>query len=284
MLVNLSYIKLKTNIIDTYTKSKKGWLNKDVEWDRLKNVLSSSKVQFSPYQFRNGVKTDFNWSNDKQDLLVFDVDDGLSLAECQKMFKRYKYLIGTTKSHQANKKGVVCDRYRLCIPAINIPREKEVYFKMLSLLVDFNDEQTEHGTGAFLGNDDAIIIYNEGKLLDCHKASLLAEQQIASEKVEKASIDRDLIPNYGGNNTIELIKKELTFEIVVDVLESVGYEVKANKFRLRDEERTDSATINYKSLVVKDFGSGWFGDIFSVLEEYQDMKLSEAIRYVSNYV
>ena len=160
MTVNISYIKLKKNVTDEYNKTKKNWLNKDVEFDRLCNVLNNSKIQFSPYTFRNGFKTDFNWSNDKQDLLVFDIDDGLSLAEAQKMFKRYKYLIGTTKSHQVSKKSVICDRYRLCLPAINIPRDKDIYFRMLSLLVPFNDEQTEIGTGAFLGNDDAIIIYN----------------------------------------------------------------------------------------------------------------------------
>ena len=284
MIVNISYLKLKGKVIENYTKTKSGWLNKQVEWSRLKNVLSNSKIQFSPYAFRNGVKTDFNWSNDKQDLLVFDVDDTLSLSECQRMFKSYKYLIGTTKSHQSSKKGVICDRYRLCIPAINIPTEKEVYFRMLSLLVNFNDEQTEHGTGAFLGNDNAIIIYNEGKLLDCHKASMLAAEQIKSEKVEKVKLDRDLLPNYS-NNSIRDIKEQLTFEIVVDILESVGYEVAKNKFRIRDDENTASATINYKTLYVRDFGDDTVGgDIFDILVKHHEMNIRDAMKYVSQYI
>ena len=283
MTVEISYIKLKSNIIDSYRQTKKGWIQKTVEWDKLKNVLSNSKIQFSPYSFRLGYKTDFNWSNDKQDMLVFDVDDGLTIPQCQSMFKSYKYLIGTTKSHRQLKKGIICDRYRLCIPAINIPTEKDVYFKMLSLLVDFNDEQTEHGTGAFLGNDNAIIIYNDGKLLDCHKASILAKKQLESEKIEKASVDLDLMPSYG-NNKLEVIKEQLTFEIVVDVLNSAGYEVKGNKFKLREDERTNSATINYKSLVIKDYGDGWFGDVFAVLVEYQGFSFKDAMRYVSKFI
>ncbi len=49
MLVNLSFIKLSGDVKDNYTKTLKGFRNKDVEWSRLKNVLSNSKVQFTPY-------------------------------------------------------------------------------------------------------------------------------------------------------------------------------------------------------------------------------------------
>jgi len=98
MIISISYIKLKGKIVDNYSSSKSGWLSKSVEWSRLKNVLSNSNIQFSPYTFRNGYKTDFNWSNDNQDLLIFDIDDELTIPECQKMFKKYSYLIGTTKS------------------------------------------------------------------------------------------------------------------------------------------------------------------------------------------
>jgi len=285
MIVNISYLKLKGKVIDNYEKSKKGWLSKSVEWCKLKNVLSNSNVQFSPYSFRNGFKTPFNWSNDKQDMLIFDIDEDLSIAECQKMFSKFTYLIGTTKSHQVKKKGLICDRYRLCIPAINIPREKDIYFRMLSLIVPFNDGQTETTTGAFLGNDDAIIIYNEGKLLDCHKASLLAKQQLDSEKIEKLSIDEDLMPTYTGGNTLEMMKEQLTFEIVVEILESVGYEVKGNKFKLREEENTSSATINYKSLYIVDFGDRDIGgDIFDILTKHQDMSFKDAMKYVNGFI
>jgi len=282
-MINISYIRLKNNIVDSYRSTKKGWLNKDVEFSKLKNVLSSSRVQFSPYSFRNGFKTDFNWSNDKQDMLVFDVDDSLSIAQCQKLFKSYKYLIGTTKSHQTEKKGKVCDRYRLCLPAINIPTEKDVYFRMLSLVFAYNDEQTEIGTGAFLGNDDAIIIYNEGKLLDCHKASLLAKQQLESEVIEKIALDPDLMSNHN-SNTLEVMKEQLTLEIVVDILESVGYEVKGNKFKLRKEESTASATINYKSLIIKDYGDSFYGDIIEVLRVFQGFTFKDALRYCNNFI
>jgi hypothetical protein len=283
MTVNLSYIKLKDNVIDSYEQSKKGWLNKDVEWKRLKNVLNDSTVQFSPYGFRNGFKTANNYSNLKQNMLTFDIDDSMSVSEAQRLFSQYKYLIGTTKSHQKAKKGVICDRYRLCIPAINIPTKDDVYFRMLNLIVPSNDEQTSIKTGAFLGNDDAIIIYNEGRLFDCHKAALFAEEQLRLEESERVVIDPDLMPSVG-NFDLQTLKDNLTFEVVVEVLERVGYEVVRNKFRLRDDERTQSATISYRTLTITDYGSGYYGDIIDVLVKYQRMSFKDAIRFVSQSI
>lgn len=283
MTVNLSYIALKGNVIDNYKKSKHGWRNKDVEFDNLKNVLSNSTIQFSPYGFRNGVKTYDNWNNDKQDMLVFDIDEDMSIAKCQSMFSKYKYLIGTTKSHQKEKKGVICDRYRLCIPAINIPNSPDIYFRMLSLLVPTNDAQTETRTGAFLGNDDAIIIYNDGKLLDCHKASLFAEEQIRLEESEKVVIDPDLVTSRGGYS-LQRIKEDLDFEGVVDILERCGYEVHGNKFKLREDERTNSATISYKTLTITDYGSGYYNDVIGVLVDYQHMSFRDAISFAAQSV
>lgn len=284
MLVNISYIKLEGKIIDNYLKTKKGWRNKDVEWDNMENVLSNSNVQFSPYCFRNGYKTYRNWSNDKQNMLIFDIDDTMSIQQAQRLFKDYTYMIGTTKSHQKDKKGLVCDRYRLCIPAINIPTNDKVYFRMLSLLMPTNDTQTETRTGAFLGNNDAIIIKNSGKILDCHKATVVAEEQLLAEEIERKPIDEDLRRHSGGSNNLKDLKERLTFEAVVEVLTRVGYEVKGNKFKIREEERTDSATISYRSLIITDYGSGYYNDIFGLLEDEHGMSLVEAIKFVEQSV
>ena len=285
MTVKVSYIKLDGNVIDNYSASKKGWRHKKVEWSRLKNVLSNSTIQFSPYQFRNGVKTANNWSNIKQDMLVFDIDDTMSVSEAQRLFSQYKYLIGTTKSHQKLKKGHTNDRYRLCIPAINIPTKDDVYFRMLNLIVPSNDEQTNIKTGAFLGNDDAIIIYNDGRMFDCHKAAMFAEEQLDLEEADKVlkTIDPDLMASCG-NHSLQDLKENLTFEVVVEVLERCGYEVVRNKFKLREDENTRSATISYKTLTITDYGSGYYGDIIDVLVKYEEMSFKDAIRFVSSSI
>ena len=56
MTVNISYIALRGDVTENYTKTKKNWKHKEVQWNKLKNVLSNSRIQFSPYSFRNGVR------------------------------------------------------------------------------------------------------------------------------------------------------------------------------------------------------------------------------------
>jgi len=283
-MVNISFIRLKGKVTDNYKLTKSGWLNKMVNWDDLHKVMGSSKIQFSCYSWRNGYKTYDNFQRDKQDCLIWDIDNGLTIPQFQKMFSKYQYILATTKSHMKEKKGTVCDRFRVLIKAINIPSDDLVYFRAMELLAPFNDAQTLTPTGSFLGTDNCLIVKNEGKSLDMYKASMLAEGQLDSEKVEKLSFDKDLMPSYS-NNSFQEIKENLAFEDVVSVLDSLGYEITKNKFRLREEEQTASATINYKTLYIRDYGDDEAGgDIFDILVKHQGMSFSEAKRYVSNFI
>ena len=282
MTVFISYKVLKENVIDSYSSTLKNWKSKMVQWENLYKVTINSKVQFSPFEWKNGIKKGKNWNNDKQDMLVFDIDEELSISDCQKLFKKYKYLISTTKSHKKEKKGLVCDRYRLCLPAINVPRNSDVLFRTKELMLPINDEQTQTLTAAFLGNDEAITIYNDGDLIDCHKASMLAEEQLKNEYVEKIVIDKDLLPTYG-SVSLQTIKERLDCEIVKDILSSVGYELVGNKFKLREEERTESAKV-YPDGYIVDYGGDFKADIFQLLIEYHGMSFREALRYCNNFI
>jgi len=284
-MINISYIKLKDKVIDSYDKTLKGWINRDILWCDMYKPMSNSKIQYSPYSWRNGCKTGVNFDRSKQNIICLDVDDGFTIQQFQKMFKKYDYILATTKSHQKMKHGTVCDRFRAVIKTINIPSDDLVCFRTLELLAPFNDVQTLTKTASFLGNDDAIIIENNGKQLDLHKISLIAEQQIKQEQAEKEAkkINRDLLANTYGNS-LEMVKEQIDREVVIDILESIGIEVIGNKCRLREDERTMSTKI-YGSGYLKDYGSDELsGDIFHVLMELEGMSFSDALRYVRNYI
>lgn len=283
MTVNISFIKLKGNVIDNYEKSLKGWKNKDVTWEDIHKPMSSSKIQYSCYSWDKATKHPNNFNRDKQDCIVIDVDDGLSIVDFQAMFTKYRYVLATTKSHQKDKKGKVYDRYRVLIPAINIPTDNDVYWRTLELLFPFNDEQTLSPTASFLGHTDCIVIKHEGKQLDCFKASELASKQLKQEKADKVVIDKDLLPSYRGIS-LDTVKSELTPEIVREILESVGYEFEGYKFRLRAEERTASAKITSGCYIVDYGDKNAGGDIIDILKDYQGMSFREAIRYCSNFI
>jgi len=48
-------------------------------------------------------------------LLVLDIDGGMPLAAAVTQFAAYEHIIGTTKSHQVEKKGLTNDRYRVIL-------------------------------------------------------------------------------------------------------------------------------------------------------------------------
>jgi len=281
-MINLSFLKLKGNIVDNYEQTKKGWRSKQVLWTDVYKLMTNSKIQYSPFTWRNGYKTMDNWSNNNQDIIVLDIDNGLSISDFQKRYSSFDYILGTTKSHQKDKHNLVCDRYRVIFKAININHNIDIYARSVELFCPDTDLQTLTKTSSFLGYDDAIVIYNQGKAVDMFLYSEVASKQLETEKAEKILIDKDMLPTYRGLS-MQAIKEQLTFEIVVDILTSIGYEVRKNKFKLR-EERTSSATISYKSLVITDYGSGWYGDVISVLKEYHSMSMVEAMKYVCGYI
>jgi len=76
------------------------------------------------------------------------------------------------------------------------------------------------------------------------------------------------------------MKQNYTQHNVAEMLSFIGYEIdRSFKFKLRDE-KTPSASIS-KSGTITDFGSGWNGDIVSLIHEYKGISLGEATLYVA---
>ena len=283
--LNISYIKLKKDVKDDYTKSLKGWKSKLVNWRDMEKVLGDSRIQFSYLEWRNGVKTGDNVIVDNINCICLDSDDGFTIHQVQKMFRKFNYIIGTSKSHMKEKKGKIHERFRVIVPVINTSKDVNILLRSIELMFPFNDRQTETRTAAFLGNNNAIIIYNEtGRDLDMFKVSELASQQIEQEKLEREAkkIDKDLLSNSYGFS-IEMVKEQITREVVVDILESIGIDVVGNKCKLRDDERTHSCKI-YSDGGLYDFGSGEAYDIFKVLMDIEDMTFKESVNYVRSYI
>lgn len=76
------------------------------------------------------------------------------------------------------------------------------------------------------------------------------------------------------------LKQTYTQENVAEILSFIGYEINKDfKFKLRDEA-TSSSSIS-KAGLVKDFGSGFSGDVVSILHEYKNLSLFDSTTYVA---
>ena len=83
---------------------------------------------------------------------------------------------------------------------------------------------------------------------------------------------------------IDEIKARLDVETVVCILESLGYRVNSRRmFKLREEERTPSASISPKGYI-KDFGGDFGGDVIDLLQKIHGMNLKEALSFVGEFI
>ncbi len=83
-----------------------------IEFNQLHNITSTKN--YSPFTFNDGKRNQVN--SKIHNLICFDIDEGLELKKAIDLCSNFKSLIVTTKSHQVDKKGLICDRFRIIIP------------------------------------------------------------------------------------------------------------------------------------------------------------------------
>lgn len=134
------------------------------------HILTNGAYRYSAGTFLNGYITDENYLRE-QNLFIIDVDDGLSIEDAKGLFADYTYLISTTKSHQKDKHGIVCDRFRLILPTISkFHLEPKVYTDMYmnvleAIGVSEADSKCRNSSRWYYGNPDGEYWYNYGGTL-----------------------------------------------------------------------------------------------------------------------
>lgn len=71
------------------------------------------KKSWAPGVFKNSTRN--IQSLESIGLLVLDVDSGATIEQAKELFQAYWHIIGTTKSHQIEKNGTTCDRFRVIL-------------------------------------------------------------------------------------------------------------------------------------------------------------------------
>ena len=52
-----------------------------------------------------------------ENAIAFDIDGSISIEDAVVLLSNFKYIIYTTRSHQKEKGGIICDRFRIVLPA-----------------------------------------------------------------------------------------------------------------------------------------------------------------------
>lgn len=157
-------------IISTSTHITENFEAKEVEFNQLHYALCSS-LNYSAGTFKDGYRNRDNYEME-QNLIIIDVDDGMPMDVAKELFSEHKCLISTTKSHQKDKHGVVCDRYRVVFLSNRILRMSSAdYSEFMSNVYSAiglpADESCKDSSRFYYGSADADYWYSEGeKLLD----------------------------------------------------------------------------------------------------------------------
>ncbi len=287
-LKNWKNSKLKDNMFLTAQALYK---TKEFEFEKIIEIIKSDYRQYSAFEFKNGVKKSENWNNDRQNLIILDVDDGLSISQAKETFREFKYLIATTKSHQIQKKGLKCDRFRIIFPSSDIPRGEEYFdfMRMMERKYPFIDKQVNTKTGAFLGSANCIYFYNNGSEFSCSSIieafRRLEKSRMIDPQVQKP---KQSVPQMRQNSNtdlnIEELKRRLSREIVANIVSSCGFKLNGKfMFKYRPNEKTASASIS-PELQIKDFGSDLSTDVIGFVMKEKQMHFVDAVNYVESFV
>ena len=148
-----------------------GFIRKVGTFKGLAEKIINADFRYSAGSFRNDYITDANYLQE-QNLFIIDIDNDLTLEDAKNLFSGMTYLIATTRTHQKEKKGVVCDRFRIILPTMSTFHlspavYSDMYMNVInSLGIEEADTQCRNASRWYYGNPDGEHWYNEGELLD----------------------------------------------------------------------------------------------------------------------
>lgn len=165
----LKPIDFEKIIISWSTDFAFSYQTENAPWDKLDTLFLGSDLNWCNHGFMNGHRCN-ECTIPAFNIVVIDVDGTATLKATQELFKDYKYIIYTTKSH--GKDGQ--DRFRLILP-LNYTLEfsnddyKEFMNNIIKWLPFKIDETSNQASKKWLSNDKGQIFKNDGECLDALK-------------------------------------------------------------------------------------------------------------------
>ena len=128
--------------------------------------------RYSPFIFKNDYRKSDNCISNVSNCIVLDFDENFT-REQFKQTANFAYAIGTTKSHNKEKNGIVCERFRVIIPTETAIYLKSEEFQDLMLAVfriyPHADTACKDTARAYSGYANAEVEIVMGELFDWEK-------------------------------------------------------------------------------------------------------------------
>ena len=164
--------------------------------------ILKSEINYSPFQYRENYRKEDNSILTNANAIFLDFDDGLSIDKAKCIYSDLCYVLATTKSHQKEKNGKVCDRFRIVIPCeTNIHLCKEDYKELMNDIITTYgaDRACKDISRFYYGYENAEVFYNFGELFDLDKAILKAKKKKQIIKEMTKTKERVVNINFDGS-------------------------------------------------------------------------------------
>lgn len=186
----------------------------------LSNVITMKGYSLGTFQNNHRTNENFQGSH----FVGLDFDGGMTLEEAKIAFKDYQHIIATTRNHQNEKNGIVCDRFRVILKADEfINNQYDYKSTVLELMKQYPNADT--------ACSDAARFFYESKEVQSFNSSGKSIPVIKYKKPElvKTKID-EFLKGEVSKSTLEFISfgaksgvwNERLFKAAIDLHEQ-GY-------------------------------------------------------------
>ncbi len=195
-------------------------------------------------------------------LCVFDFDGTETLEYGLKTFKNYTHLIGTTRNHQKNKKGITCDRYRVLIPFKEpIVNLRQFEYNMKKFISRFNsDSQPKDGARMYIPCTEIVSINEGGNSMDVWDLPPNKDNEFILTPIDpkKITYSVGLFMRYGAYEDGK--RHDVLYKVAADMTRQgknkeeifLFIEPKTNLDEKEIQSVIDSAHKRYASVAIKD--------------------------------
>lgn len=149
-----------------------GVVDEELEYDSIEELAAIiSSYSWAPGVFEGRKRTILTLS--RVDLLVLDVDDGCSLEGARELFAPYKHIIATSRNHQKEKNGVICDRFRVVLflsDSCTSDRDFKATWSRAQRFWPFIDDACKDSSRFFYASPEVVSINREGRSFEVNSA------------------------------------------------------------------------------------------------------------------
>ena len=129
------------------------------------------------------------------DVIALDIDGGLTLKDALELFKGYRHIIATTRSHNKNKNGVTCDRFRVVLQLNRRIFNKAEYtstYKSLEKMFPQTDPVCSDASRMFYASSTVVSCSNIGMVVNVVKEKTV-QTKVKTNHMQRGLVSRETL-------------------------------------------------------------------------------------------